>query len=36
MSNQQELIKHVINLSCREVLISLKSDLSYGVFWRIE
>ncbi|EPH66160.1 hypothetical protein D931_01399 [Enterococcus faecium 13.SD.W.09] len=35
-SNQQELIKHAINLSCKEVLISLKSDLNYGVCWRIE
>ena len=35
-SNQQELIKHSINLSCKEVLISLKSDLNYGVCWRIE
>lgn len=35
-SNQQELIKHAINLSSKEILISLKSDLNYGVCWRIE
>lgn len=35
-SNQQELIEHDINLSCKEVLLSLKSDLNYGVCWRTE
>ncbi len=35
-SNQQELIEHAIRLSCKEVLISLKSDLTYGVCWRID
>jgi len=34
--NQQELIKHAINLSNKEVLLSLKSYLNYGVSWRIE
>ena len=35
-SNQQELINHAIDLSHKEMLVSLKSDLNYGVRWRIE
>lgn len=35
-SNQQELINHAINLSYKEVLVSLRSDLNYGVRWRTE
>ena len=35
-SNQQELIKYAINLSHKKMLVSLKSDLTYGVYWKIE
>ena len=36
ISNQQELIEHAINISCKEAMISLKSDLNYGVHWRTD
>ena len=33
-SNQKELIEQAINFSCKEVLISLRNNLYYGVRWK--
>lgn len=31
--DQQELIRHAINLSCKDELLYLKNDLLYSVDW---